>query len=157
MSRTIFEPSKRLVTVCEAQCLLEPHPNIHIYMCSVALEDKQDLVSKRSCESWDVLGHSSFTRIQGYDGPAMDSKKQEQVDSTRFPGVEEGKMQHVFFTLLFLSESMEHGALQGSCSQQGSFPLPLSIQLVVPWLTEIKLLQCFTLYSQYFSGRICGF
>ncbi len=47
----------------------------------------------------------------------MDSKKQEQVDSTRFPGVEEGKMQHVFFTLLFLSESMEHGALQGSCSQ----------------------------------------
>lgn len=50
----------------------------------------------------ELLGHPSYTHIQGYDGPAMDSKKQEQVDSTRFPGVEEEKVQHVFSTLLIL-------------------------------------------------------
>lgn len=134
---TIFETSRRII--CEAQDLLEPHNHADTFiliLCSVAFDDKEGFVSKRFCESWDVLGHTSFTHIQGYDGPAMDSKKQEQVDSTRFPGGggREGAAYVFHLTLPRFVIQWNMEPCKTIVHNRGVFPLPLSLQLVVTWL-----------------------
>ena len=82
----------------------------------------------------ELLGHPTYTHIQGYDGPAMDSKKQEQVDSTRFPegGGREGAacVFHLTHPRFVIQWNME--PCQTIVHNRGFFPLSLSLQLVVP-------------------------